>query len=276
MTDHEDGPGPDTRTDPPVDDGLFLDDTPQPDEPEDDGVLDGDEVMTLVEHLTELRTRLLVALGAIGLVACFTLYHSKTITKWIVMTAPQGDGGVSFQVLSPTEAIFIQLKVGLLSALLLSFPVAASQAWAFVRPGLTPSERRLVVTFLPLSSVCFVLGAGFAYFVVIPIGIRFLITFAQGLAVIQYTLEAYTSFVLFFLLIFGLIFQTPFVLIILAKIGILTSDQLVSMRRPIIVGIFVAAAVITPTTDLVVQCLMAGPAWFLFEITIVVMRAMKL
>ena len=206
----------------PVDDGLLANsEDPGKRLDKDSTFHDDEEVMSLVEHLTELRSRIIIAVGAIGMIACFTLYHSKTITQWIIWTAPQGNDGVSFQVLSPTEAIFIQLKVSILAALLLSFPIGATQAWAFVRPGLTASERGMVRVFLPLSSIFFCLGASFAYFLVIPIGIRFLITFAEGLAVVQYTLEAYTSFVLFFLLIFGLIFQTPFVLIILAKIGVL-------------------------------------------------------
>lgn len=245
-----------------VDDGVEV---PR-EEPEDE------KVMSLIDHLSELRIRLLISLSSLFVVAVVTLWFSKDITRLILKTAPT----MTFQVLSPTEAIFIQIKVALLSALLLAFPVIASQAWAFVKPGLKPEERRYLKIYFPLSGLCFLVGAAFAYFIVIPIGIGFLMEFAKGLADVQYTLEAYTSFVLFFLLIFGLLFQSPFVLIVLAQVGVVNSEQLASWRRPVITLIFVASAILTPTTDLVVQSLLAIPACILYELTIRILRLMRL
>lgn len=245
-----------------VDDGVVTDDTLSEDE----------KVMSLIDHLSELRVRLLISLGSLFVVAVFTLWFSKDITRLILRTAP----GITFQVLSPTEAVFIQIKVALLSALLIAFPILASQAWAFVKPGLKPEERHYLKIYFPLSGIFFLVGAAFAYLIVIPIGIGFLMEFAKGLADVSYTLEAYTSFVLFFLLIFGLLFQSPFVLIVLAQVGVVSSAQLAEWRRPVITLIFVASAILTPTTDLVVQSLLAVPACILYELTIRVLRLMGL
>lgn len=245
-----------------VDDGVDTSEAP----PEDE------KVMSLIDHLSELRIRLLISLGSLLVVGIVTLYFSKDITRLILRTAPT----MTFQVLSPTEAVFIQIKVALLTALLIAFPVIASQAWAFVKPGLKPEERHYLKVYFPLSGICFLIGVAFAYFIVIPIGIGFLMEFAKGLAEVQYTLESYTSFVLFFLLIFGLLFQSPFVLIVLAQVGVVNSEMLASWRRPVITLIFVASAILTPTTDLVVQSLLAIPACILYELTIRVLRLMRL
>lgn len=256
-----------------VDDGLVsvpsMGLLSSPLEPDPDGGVES--TMTLVEHLSELRGRILTSLALVALVACATLYHSAALVGAIVRTAPK----ISFIALTPTEVFFTQIKVGLLSAVLATVPLVFWQAWLFVRPGLNPSERTLVRHLLPTAVVLFAVGVGFAYGVVIPMSVKFLSEFTLESVQAAYSLEAYTSFVLFFLLGFGLVFESPILLLMLARIGLVSREGLVARRKIVILGCFVVAAILTPTPDMVTQTLMALPMWLLFEGTLVVLWFLK-
>jgi sec-independent protein translocase protein TatC len=243
-----------------ADDGL---DVPPPPPPGEEG--DEEKVMTLVEHLSELRMRILFALGSVIVAAVFTLYHSATLTKMILATAPK----VKFIALTPMEVFFTQLKIGLISALIIAVPVITWQIWSFIRPGLKTDEARIVFWLAPLTSGLFITGGLFAFLVVIPLGVDFLSSFQLEGVTEQYSLEAYTSFVLFFVLSLGVVFESPIVILFLARLGIVTSRGLSERRRYVILGCFVAAAVITPTPDMVTQSLVAIPLWLLFEGTLI-------
>jgi sec-independent protein translocase protein TatC len=256
-------PRPEPAPDPLGDDGLEV---PPPLPGHDDG--DGEKVMTLVEHLSELRFRILASLGSVLVCACFTLYHSATLTEVILATAPK----IQFIALTPMEVFFTQLKIGLLTALIAAVPMITWQIWAFVRPGLRDDEARAVGWFGPVTSVLFLVGGAFAFRVVIPVGVRFLSSFELPGVVSQYSLEAYTSFVLFMVLAMGLIFEAPVVILILARLGLVTSESLAARRRIVILGCFIAAALITPTPDMVTQSLVAIPLWLLFEGTLVALK----
>jgi sec-independent protein translocase protein TatC len=247
-----------------MDDGL---DVPPPPPPGSD---DGDEehTMTLVEHLTELRYRILMGLAGIALAACATLYWSGPLTRMILKTAPK----VQFIALSPMEVFFTQMKIGLLAALILAVPMITWQIWAFVRPGLKADEAKLLSALGPITSVLFFAGATFAYKLVIPVGVDFLSTFTLEGVVAQYSLENYTSFVLYLVLAMGLIFESPVVIVFLARLGIVTSESLRARRKITILVCFIVAAVITPTPDMVTQTLVALPMWALFEATLIALR----
>lgn len=245
-----------------ADDGL---DVPPP--PRSHGVDEGEDekVMTLVEHLSELRMRILISLGSVIVAAVFTLYHAGFLTRMILATAPK----VKFIALTPMEVFFTELKIGLLSALIAVVPIITWQIWAFIRPGLKADEARIVRWLAPVTSGLFITGALFAFKVVIPLGVDFLSSFELEGVTEQYSLEAYTSFVLFFVFALGVVFEAPIVLIFLARLGLVTSKGLAERRRYVILGCFVAAAIITPTPDMVTQSLVAIPLWLLFEGTLV-------
>ncbi|MBI4860452.1 MAG: twin-arginine translocase subunit TatC [Candidatus Riflebacteria bacterium] len=258
-------PPPAERSDP--DDGLAL---PGPDTTAVDGG-DDEKVMSLTEHLTELRTRILTSLAAIALMACGTLWFSADLTRLIVRTAPK----IDFIALTPMEVFYTELKIGLLTALILAIPVVFWQVWAFVRPGLKRSEQRVLKLVVPLASVLFAVGASFAYGVVVPLGVQFLASFSLDPVKPQYSLEAYTSFVLFFVLAFGLTFESPMLLLLLAKVGVVTRQGLARRRRHVILGCFIVSAILTPTPDIFNQGLMALPMWLLFELTLLGMWVMR-
>jgi sec-independent protein translocase protein TatC len=226
--------------------------------------------MTLVEHLSELRWRIIGCILGIAACACITLWKAAALTRIIIKTAPS----IQFIALTPMEIFFTEFKIGLISAVILAVPIIFWQIWSFVSPGLRDSEQRLVWVVVPAASILFGVGAAFAFFVVIPMGVDFLSSFSLEGVQNHYSLEAYTSFVLFFVLSFGLIFEAPLLILALAKLGLVTYAGLVQRRRIVILGCFVVAAVLTPTPDMVNQSLMALPMWLLFEGTLVVMRVM--
>lgn len=233
---------------------------------------DEEKVMTLVEHLSELRMRLLISLGTIALLACFTLWNAAKLTRMIASTAPR----VEFIALTPVEVFFTEVKIGLLTAFILGVPLFSWQAWLFIRPGLKHHERAFLRFLAPLVSILFVLGAAFAYCLVVPVGVGFLSTFSLEGVKAQYSLAAYTSFVLFFVLVLGLLFECPLVLIVLAKLGLVNHADLSRKRRHVLLACFIVAALLTPTPDMVTQSLVALPMWLLFEGTLLVMKVMKL
>jgi len=262
--------GPDSdRPDPPppppleIDDGLIV-----PPPPVDDGGGEDEKVMTLVEHLSELRTRILLALGAIVVAACFTLFYAGTLTRIVLRSA----SGIEFIALTPMEVFFTQIKVGLIGALILAVPIISWQIWTFVRPGLKQHEMSAFRFAAPAASLLFVVGAAFAFFLVIPMAVKFLSSFTMEGVKSQYSLAAYTSFVLFLMLVMGLLFECPLVILLLVRLGLVSRSILAAKRRHIVLGCFIVAAVVTPTPDMVTQALVAVPMWILFELTLLFMK----
>lgn len=250
------------------DDGLELPPPPAAEPPKPEA---GDEqVMTLVEHLSELRYRILFALGAILAIGCVTLYHSSALTRLVLATAPKAK--VQFIALTPMEIFFTQMKIGLLAALIIAVPVITWQIWAFIRPGLKSDEAAILSALGPATTILFFAGCLFAFKIVVPTGVDFLSTFTLEGVVAQYSLEAYTSFVLFLTLAMGLIFEAPVIIVFLARLGIVTSGGLAARRKIVILGCFIVAAVLTPTPDMVTQTLVAVPMWLLFEGTLITLR----
>lgn len=266
-TDRPEGP---PAAPPPLEDPILADDGLDVPPPSPHGAEEGDEekVMTLVEHLSELRTRILIALGSVLVCGVFTLWHAATLTRLILGTAST----VKFIALTPMAVFFTELKIGVISAVIASVPVISWQVWEFIRPGLKADERRVVGWLAPVTSGLFITGAFFAFKVVIPLGVEFLSSFQLAGVEEQYSLEAYTSFVLFFVLALGVVFEAPVVIVFLARLGLVTRTGLAERRRAVVLGCFIAAAIITPTPDMVTQTLVAVPLWLLFEGSLVALK----
>src|SRR2546422_668395 len=185
-----------------------------------------------------------------------------------------GVGGAVGQVvfLAPTEAFFVRLKVAALAGVFLSLPVTLYQLWRFVSVGLTPTERRYSLSLIPAALALFVSGAAFAFLVILPIGVRFLLSYQTPNLVPMISIQAYTSFVTAFVLAFGLLFQLPVVTLFLARLGVVTPASLAAGRKYALLAIVTASAVLTPGGDVVSQMLMAVPTYILYEVSIWVAR----
>lgn len=230
--------------------------------------------MPLLDHLIELRSRLLKSLVAIGLAFGVCLYFAKPIFAILVQPlVAAGQGKLIYTQLF--EAFFVEIKVALFAAMLVAFPVIAIQLWRFVAPGLFKQEKRALLPFLAATPVLFSIGASFAYFITIPIALKFLLGY-QGVVggVTQEALPSvgnYLSFTMQFIFAFGVAFLLPILLMLIERAGLVTLEQLVSSRRYMIVGAFIIAAIFTPP-DVLSQLLLAVPLCLLYEITLVAIR----
>ena len=228
----------------------------------------------LMEHLIELRRRLLWCLAALA-VAFFTcLYFAREIFSVLVQPLlAAGQGRLIYTDIF--EAFFVEVKVALFAALMITFPVLATQLWKFVAPGLYAKEKKAFLPFLLMTPFFFGAGAAFAYFIAMPWALEFLLGFEGNVGgVTQEALPAvgnYLSFSTRFLFGFGVAFLTPVLLMILERAGLVTREQLARSRRYAIVACAVVSAVLTPP-DVVSQLMLLVPLYLLYELAIIAIR----
>jgi sec-independent protein translocase protein TatC len=225
----------------------------------------------LLDHLIELRRRLLFCIAA--LVLCFGVcfYFSETIFAFLVQPLlAAGQGTVIYTEIF--EAFFVQVKVAFFAAMMLAFPVIANQLWQFVAPGLYRKEKRALLPFLLATPVLFILGAAMAYYIAIPMALHFLLGFDGVVGGVKRealpAIGNYLSFIMQFLFGFGASFLLPVLLMLLERAGIVTRQQLVGARRYAIVAAFAIAAVLTPP-DIGSQLLLAIPLVILYELALI-------
>lgn len=231
----------------------------------------------LLDHLIELRTRIIRSLLALlaGFLVCF--YFADEILGFLVLPLkqafPEGEGQLIFTQIP--EVFFVEMKVGLFAGFMVSFPVIANQLWAFVAPGLYAREKKAFLPFLIATPVLFLGGAALAYFVVMPTAFRFFLGFggeAGGLQVQALpSAGEYLNLVMQFILSFGMTFLLPLLLLLLHRAGIVSRAQMASARRYVIVAIFALAAIVTPP-DPGSQIILALPLMALFEASLLLMR----
>ncbi len=227
----------------------------------------------LLDHLIELRRRLIWSFLALG--ACFLicLYFAKPIFAFLVQPLLHaGQGKLIYTDIF--EAFFAQMKVAFFSAIMLSFPVVANQAWRFVAPGLYGKEKRALRPFLILTPVLFLSGAAMAYYVAMPLALHFLLGYNGDVGGVQQealpAIGNYLSFVTKFMFGFGVAFLLPVLLMLMERAGIVTRGQLRKGRRDAYVASFAVAAVLSPP-DAVSMMLLAVPLCLLFEFALVMM-----
>ncbi|MEJ7925522.1 twin-arginine translocase subunit TatC [Sphingobium sp. AN641] len=228
----------------------------------------------LLDHLIELRGRLLKCVITLFLFGSVCFYFSENLFAFLVQPLREafGSGGGRLVYTKLYEAFFVQVKVAIFGAFFLSFPIIANQLWAFVAPGLYAKEKRALLPFLVMTPVLFTMGAALAYYVVMPTAFHFFLQFqgnSSGLEVEALpSTDAYLTLVMQFILAFGISFLMPVLLMLLNRAGFVTRAQLIGMRRYMVVAAFIVAAVLTPP-DVVSQLMLAIPLLLLYEITIV-------
>ncbi len=232
-----------------------------------------EEKMPFTTHLGELRTRLiriLIAVG-IGFGVCwyFKDWLFQVITRPLYQVLPQN----SFMIYtSLPEAFFNYMKISFFASLFLTSPFTLYQLWKFISPGLYKSEKKYVVPFVITSSLLFIGGVLFGYFLALPPAFGFFVEFSSDFLKPMFTLREYLSLALKLLLAFGLSFELPVLIFFLAKIGVVNSKMLSKNRRYAILIIFIAAAILTPSPDALTQIIMAVPLIGLYEIGIIVAK----
>ena len=226
--------------------------------------------MTLMEHLAELRTRLVRSFIAIGLafIVCYTFAEPlfAELCKPLVNSLPEGSKLI-FTALP--EAFFVYLQVGLFAAIFVASPFLFYQIWGFIAPGLYDEEKKYVIPMALISAIFFISGASFCYFVVFPYAFTFFVGFASEEIAAMPSLKEYLGFAMKLLIAFGLIFEMPLFTFFLARMGIITATLMRKVRKYAVLCIFIIAAILTPP-DVISQLLMAFPMMLLYELSIFV------
>ncbi len=241
-----------------------------------------DKKMPVMEHLHEFQHRLTRAVVVMALVFVGTFFYADALVAWLRVPlqnyfildswewVPSDLPKIPLVFLAPAEALWQNVKVAGLCALVLTTPYWLWEIWQFVVPGLHAQERRFVAPFTAISTVAFFLGLTFCFFFVLPFALHFLLSY--GLAsgfIAQISIASFVGFILWFLLVFGLIFEVPLALTLMAKLGWVDAPLLRQYRKWAFLGSFLFAAILTPTPDPFNQCIMALPMYFFYEVGII-------
>ncbi len=222
--------------------------------------------MSLIEHLEELRKRIIYSLIATAISSGICYYYVEDIMHYLLL--PVG----KLYYMQPSEAFFTYLKIAIFAGFLLALPFILYQIWRFVLPALTITEKKVLVLVVPASLLLFIGGLAFSFFLVLPAAIKFFIGFGSADLLPMFSLTRYFSFVMSFILPFGVVFEMPLVAIILAKIGLITSKLLIKKWRLVIFLSFVIAAIVTPTPDVFTQTMIALPMILLYFSSYLIIR----
>lgn len=221
-----------------------------------------------IHHLEELRRRIIWCIVFVISASIFAYSFTEEFLSYIARPV----GRLVF--IQPQEAFLAYLKIAVFSGFLISLPLIIYHIWAFVCPGLKPEEKRYVLFFLPAVILFFCLGCVFAYFVMIPFCVKFLLSFSSNMLVPMISAGSYVSFFCVVILIFGFVFELPVVILLLSRIGIINPVLLRKNRKYVILAIFITAAVLTPP-DVFSQIIMAMPLLILYELSIWISYLLK-
>lgn len=228
----------------------------------------------LIQHLLELRRRLMVGVGAMLLIWCVLLFFANDLfaiaARPLMQALPPGTSMIATGVAAP---FIVPFKLAAVAALFLAFPILLMQVWAFIAPGLYAQERRMLLPLFVSSVVLFYAGVAFAYFGVFPFAFRVFVEMAPPGVVVSTDIGAYLDFALVMFFAFGLAFEVPVATVLLVWAGVTTPAGLARARSWVLIGAFVVGAVLTPP-DPISQTMMALPMYLLYEFGIVLARVM--
>lgn len=226
---------------------------------------------SFIEHLEELRKRILYSIAAIGIFTIAGFFFAKRFLNLIIQRAAIG----TTYFFAPTEAFVAQIKVALFLGIVASFPFTLYQSWSFIGPGLTSSERRISLSYIGTGMFLFAVGIIFGYYILIPYGLKFLLSFGSDTIQPLMNIGKYLNFFIWCLLGSGLLFQLPLLSFFLMRLGIVDVDTIRKHRPEAIVAVLVLCAVITPTGDFFTLLLLSVPLLLLFELSILAARLSK-
>jgi sec-independent protein translocase protein TatC len=218
-----------------------------------------------LDHLEELRGRIIKCLISIILLSIAAYVFSDQLLEFITRPIPQ----VYF--MAPTEAFSTRIKISLIAGIIVSLPVIFYHAWKFITPGLFEKEIKLIIPAVLSSTLFFLVGVVFCYWLVLPLSMKFLLGFGTDKLKPMIQIKDYISFISYMILAFGSVFELPVISYFLGKLGVITPSTLRKGRRYAITGILVLAAVITPP-DIFSQLMLAGPLYILYEVSIIVVK----
>ena len=226
-----------------------------------------DGTMSLTAHLEELRARIIKSLLAIVVGSCVAYFFLDEITNYL--TLPVG----KLYYMKPGEAFFTYLKIDIAAGFLIALPIIFYHAWKFFLPALTKSERAVMGILVPASVTLFFAGLAFSFFLILPVALKFFMGFGEESENLQslFSFASYFEFVILFVLPFGFVFELPLVIIVLGKLGILTSEKLGKYRRYVFFFSFVVGALVT-SPDVITQIAVAIPVVLLYEVGYLVVK----
>lgn len=227
--------------------------------------------MTFLEHLEELRWRIIYSIigVVVGAVLCWIFIDFLVD---IILLKPARDSGAVLQNLKPFGQLFLYMQIAIIGGIIVSIPNIFYQLWKFISPALRKHERKYILSIVVYSSFCFLLGIAFAYFVMLPLTMKFAAQFGSKEISNQFAIDEYMSIIISVMLAAGLIFELPMVSFFLSKLGILTPEFMRKFRKHSIVVIMIAAAILTPGTDPVSQIILAVPLVLLYEVSIFISK----
>ena len=220
--------------------------------------------MSFLDHLEELRWRILKSLAVVILFSIVAYFFSEHLLSFLTRPVP---ADVQLIFTTPTGAFLVSIKVAIIFGILASLPVIFYQLWAFISPGLVETEIRLAVVVVFSATICFLLGFAFAYFIILPFGLRFLFSFQTSYLMPMPDISSYIGFAGRLFIAFGIVFELPLLSFLLSKMGLLTPGFLRKWRRYAIAVIFILAALLTPP-DVITQIMLAAPLILLYELSI--------
>jgi sec-independent protein translocase protein TatC len=227
--------------------------------------------MTFLEHLEELRWRIIYSLGGIivGAIVCWIFIDFLVDA---ILLKPARDSGALLQNLKPFGQLFLYMQIAIIGGIIASIPNIFYQLWKFIAPALRKHERNYILAIVIYSSLCFLLGIAFAYFIMLPLTMKFAAQFGSKEIANQFAIDEYMSIIISVMLAAGVIFELPMISFFLTKLGILTPNFMRKYRKHSIVIIMVTAAILTPGTDPVSQIILAVPLVLLYEISILISK----
>lgn len=246
------------------------------DQVEEPSLLLNPKLMSLFEHLGELRTRLIRAITGITVMFMVCLYFATPLINFLKEPLKKAlpKQAETLHFTGPLEVVFADMKVAFLAALILASPIWLYQFWKFIEPALYNSEKKYVLPFIFTSVLLFVSGTVFSYYLIIPMCLEFLMAIGMEVGVPMITVSDYLSMMIVMVLGFGFIFETPLILVLLASLDVINSKLLTTYRKYMIILILVVAAILTPP-DPISQLCMAVPLYIMYEVSIVIIKVME-
>ncbi|HUS17350.1 MAG TPA: twin-arginine translocase subunit TatC [Chloroflexia bacterium] len=228
--------------------------------------------MALVEHVRELRDRLIRTVLGVAATTALSFFFIDRLVGLFLNLLPQGPN-ISVQVLQPAETFTAYFKVALTFGIVLAMPLIVYQLFRFIAPGLSGGERRWLLLSLPMITIFFLVGVVFCYTLVLPSALGFLLNFGDVRIARNIRLSDFIGFVTTFMLAVGITFELPPVMFLLAKLGVVSPVRMRAVRRYVVVVAFIVAAIITPTPDPINQAIVAIPIYLLYELGLLFARA---